>query len=132
MAFSFKKSITSYDLKSQATSNIKKKEVVNKVEINTNFHQRHNKLRTKDGISNFETTKGTDWVAYINQNYFDSCGCRPRKVLFESITKRNSKRLFCYYEIRQEGSYCVAYCLYIIYPTKKIEIDFKSAVVQIY
>ena len=45
-----------------------------------NIYLRNSKFTTKDGIVNFHPTKSTHWVAYMNENYFDSYGSPPTKV----------------------------------------------------
>ena len=55
----------------------------------------------------------------------------PRKLsLF--IIKRNGYCLYSEYQIQKEVSFCGSYCLYIIYLTKVLGIDFKSAVLNLY
>ena len=44
------------------------------------------------GIVNLHPSKGTHWVVYINEHYFDSYGCAPPKKLSKFIIKRNE---FC-------------------------------------
>ena len=39
---------------------------------------------------------------------------------------------FSEYKIQKTDTYCAAYCLCIIYLTKKLKIDFKSAVLHFY
>ena len=64
-------------------------------------------------------SKGTHWVAYINEIYFDSYGYGPPQKLSKFIIKRIG---YCLYsEYKKQGltskrySYCRPYCLCIIY-----------------
>ena len=50
------------------------------------------------GIVKLHPSKGTHWVAYINENYFDSYGCSPRK-LSKFIIKQNGHCLFSEYKV---------------------------------
>ena len=88
------------------------------------------------GIVNLHPSKGTRWVAYINENFFDSYGCSPPQRLSKFIIERNGLCFYSEYKIQgltsKRDSYCASYCLYIIYLTKFVGIDFKSAVLNIY
>ena len=52
--------------------------------------------------------------------------------LSKFIIKRNGYCLYSEYQIQKNDSYCASYCLYIIYPTKVLDFDFKSAVLNLY
>ena len=73
-------------------------------------------FETIKGIVNFHPYRGSHWVLYINECFFDSFGFgRPQK-LSEFITKRNG---YCLHsENKKQGltskrdSYCASYCLY--------------------
>ena len=86
------------------------------------------------GIVNLRPSKGTHWVVYINEIYSDSNGCAPPKKLSKIIKKRNGHCLN--FECKTPGlngkrdSYCVSYCLYIIYSTNVFEIDYTSAILN--
>ena len=84
------------------------------------------------GIVNLHQSRGTHWVCYINENYFDSYGCVPPKKLSKFIIKQNGYCVYSEYQIQKNGSYCASYCLYIIDLTKVLGIDFKSAVLDLY
>ena len=84
------------------------------------------------GVVNLHPSKGTHWVFYINENYFDSYGCVCPKKLSEYTIKRNGRCLYSEYEIQKNASYCASYCLYIFYLTKVKGIDSKSAVLNLY
>ena len=51
-------------------------------------------------ILNLLASRGTHWLAYVNQNYFVSCGCFPPQSLF----KGNTKRIFNFFsEYKLQG-----------------------------
>ena len=48
------------------------------------------------------------------------------------IIKRNGSCLYSEYQIQKHDSFCATYCLYIIYLTKVVKMDFKCAVLLLY
>ena len=88
------------------------------------------------GIVNLHPSEGTHWVYCINENFFDSYGCVCPKKLSKFLIKGNGHGLYSEYKIQgptnKKDSHCASYCLYIIYLTKVIGIDFKSAVLKLY
>ena len=122
-----------YDIKNKATSNIKIQQVLSSSSLNdVGIYLRDGPFESDIGIVNFHPSKGTHWVCYINENYFDSYGCSPPKKLSKFIIKRNKYCVYSEYQIQKNGSYCASYWLYIIYLTKVIGIDFKSAFLNLY
>ena len=51
--------------------------------------------------------------------------------LSKFFIKRNGYCLYSEHQIQKNDSYCARYCLYIIYLTKVIGFDFKSAVLNL-
>ena len=84
------------------------------------------------GIVNLHPLKGTHWVVYLNESYFDSYGCAPPKKLSKNIIKRNGHCLYSEYQIKKNDNFCASYCLYIIYLVTVLGIDFKSAVLNLF
>ena len=88
------------------------------------------------GIVNLHPSKGTHWVCFIIENYFDSYGVICPKKLSKFIIKRNGYCLYSEYKIQglkiKQDSFCASYCLYIIYLTKVLGIDFKSGVSNLF
>ena len=120
-------------LKNKATSNIKIQQVLNSIALNNvNIYLRDGPFSSDIGIVNLHPTRGSHWVCYINEYYFDSYGCSPPKKLSKFIIKRNRYCLYSEYQIQKNGSFCASYCLYIIYLTKILGIDFKYAVLNLY
>ena len=134
MILTFSDFIKKYKLKNKATSNIKIYEVLKNIGLHTKvgIYLRDGPFSTDIGIVNLHPSKGTHWVCYINENYFDSYGCVCPKKLSKFIIKRNGYCLYSKYQIQKNDSYCASYCLYIIYLTKVLGIDFKSAVLNLY
>ena len=126
--------VKKYNLKNETTSNIKIYEVLKNIGLDTKV-----KIYLRDGpfesdirIVNLHPSKGTHWASYINESYFDLYGCVCPKKLSKFIIKRIGYCLYSEYQIQKNDSFCASYCLYIIYLTKKLGIDFKSAVLNLY
>ena len=84
------------------------------------------------GIVNLHPSKGTHWVCYIEDCYFDSYGCPPPKKLLNYLKNEQKKCIYSEYQIQKNDSFCAFYCLYIIYLVKFLGVDFKSAVLNLY
>ena len=70
---------------------------------------------------------------FVNEFYFDSFGCRLPVNIIKHINKgiyRRAAGLYSEYQIQKDGSYCAAYCLYVLYLTQII--GFKNAVLNFY
>ena len=125
--------VKKFDLKNKATSNIKIQQVLNSIGLNNiQIYLRDGPFESDIGIVNLHPSKGTHWVCYINENYFDSYGVVCPKKLSKFIIKQNGYCLYSEYQIQKNDSYCASYCLYIIYLTKVLGIHFKSAVLNLY
>ena len=75
--------IKKYKLKNKATSNIKKKQVLNSIGLNNvGIYLPEEVFEFDIGIVNLHPSKGTHSVCCINENYFDSYGCLPPKKSF--------------------------------------------------
>ena len=99
---------------------------------NVNIYLRDGPFSSDIGIINLHPSKGTHWVCYIYENYFDSYGVVCSKKLSKFFIKRNGYCLYSEYQIQKNDSYCASYCIYINYLTKVLDIDFKSAVLNLY
>ena len=125
--------IKKHNLKNKATSNIKIQQVLDSIGLNkVNIYLRDGSFSSDIGIVNLHPTRGSHWVSYINENYFDSYGVVCPKKLSKFNIKRNGYCLYSEYQIQKNDSYCASCCLYIIYLTKVLGIDFKSAVLKLY
>ena len=108
-----------YKLRDKTTSNIKIQKVLTSIGLdNVKIYLSDGPFSGGIGIVNLHPSKGTLWVCYINENYFDSYGCVPPKKLSKFFIKRNGYCLYSEYQIQKKDSYCASYCLYKIYLTK--------------
>ena len=122
-----------HKLKNKATSNIKIQQNLSSLSLNNvGIYLRDGLYKSDIGIVNLHPSKGTNWVCYIHENYFDSYGCSPPKKLSKFIIKRNGYCLYSEYQIQKNDSFCVSYCLYKICLTKALGIAFKSDVLNLY
>ena len=125
--------IKKYKLKNKATSNIKIQQVLSSLSLkDVGIYLRDGPFSSNFGIVNLHPFKGTHWVCYINENYFDSHGCVCPKKLTKFIIKRNKYSFYSEYQKQKNDSFCASYCLYLIYLTKVLGIAFKSAVLNLY
>ena len=127
----FKEFVEKCGLKNEATSNVKIKEILNELKIPCGIYMRDDKLTTTSsggfaGIVNLHPTKGTHWVMFINEFYFDSYGCPPPLNIMSFI----KYGFYSEYQIQKNDRYCAAYCLYVLYLTQII--GFKNAVLNLY
>ena len=130
---SFYEFIKKHNLKNKGASNIKIQQVLNSIGLNNvEIYLREGPFSSDIGIVNLHPSRVTHWVCYINENYFDSYGIICPKQLSKYIIKRNGYCLYSEYQIQKNDSFCASYCLYIIYLTKVLGIDFKSAVLNLY
>ena len=130
---SFNEFIKKHNLKNKATSNIKIQQVLNSIGLNNvGIYLREGPFSSDIGIVNLHPSRGTHWVCYINENYFDRYGIICPKQLSKYIIKQNGYCLYSEYQIQKNDSFCASYCLYIIFLTKLLGIDFKSAVLNLY
>ena len=125
--------VRKHDLKNKATSNIKIQQVLSSLSLNdVGIYLRDGPFSSEMGIVNLQPSKGTHWVLYIDESYFDSYGTTPPEKLSKFFIKRNGYCLKSEYQIQRNDSFCASYCLYIIYSTKVLGIDFKTAVLNLY
>ena len=72
---SFKELVEKYRIKYEATSNVKTKEILDILNLkSTGIYMRDDKFTTTAGVVNLHPTKGTHWVMFVNEFYFDSYG----------------------------------------------------------
>ena len=125
--------IKKFNLKNKSTSNIKIQNILSSLSLNdVGIYLRDGPFSCDIGIVNLHPSKGTHWICYINENYSDSYDCSTPKKLAKFIINRNGYCLYSEYQIQKNDSFCASYCFYIIYLTKVIDIDFISAVLNLY
>ena len=74
------------ELKNKATSNIKIQQVLSSLGLNdVGIFIGDGPFESDIGIVNLHLSKGSHWVVYINENYYDSYGCVPPKKLSKFI-----------------------------------------------
>ena len=105
----FNEFIKNYQLKNKATSNIKIQQVLSSLSSNdVEIYLRDGPFESDIGIVNLHPSKGSHWVCYINENYFDSYGTICPKKLAKFTIKRNGYCLFSEYQIQKNDSYCAS------------------------
>ena len=96
---SFKEFVHKNNLKNKATSNLKIQQVLSSLGLtDVGIYIGDGPFETDIGVVNLHPSKGTHWVCYINENYFDSHGCAPPNKLSEVIIKRNGYCLYSEYK----------------------------------
>ena len=130
----FKEFIKNYGLKNKAISNIKIYEVFKMIGLDSKvgIYLRDGPFSSDIGIVNLHPSGSSHRVCYIDENYFDIYGVVCPEKLSKFIIKRNGYCLYSEYQIQKNDSFCASYCVYIIYLTKVLGINFKSAVLNLY
>ena len=72
---------------------------------------RDDKITTTSGIVNLHPTKGTHWVMFVGQFYFDSYGCPPPLSVLNQIKEKHNVCIYSEYRIQKQDSLCASYCL---------------------
>ena len=123
-----------HNLKNKATSNIKIYEVLKKIGLHSKegSYLRDGVFLTNYGTVNLHPSRGTHWVLYIKDCYFDSYGFPPPKKLPKYLKNKHKKCIYSEYQIQKNDSFCASYCLYILYLTKLLGVDFETAVLNLY
>ena len=87
---SLKAFIHKHKIKNEATSNTKSYQVLSSLSLkDVGVYFREGQFSSDLRILNFQPSKGTHWVAYINEYYFDSYGCVCPKKLSMFFIKQN-------------------------------------------
>ena len=129
MIMSFRDFTHKYNLKHKATSNKKIQQTLYSLCLrDVGIYLRYEAFSGDLVTVILHATKGTHWVAYIRENYFDSYACGPPNKLSRFNMKRNGHFLNSENKIQGLDYYGAAYCLYMFYLTKDLGLDFISAV----
>ena len=129
----FREFIKKHNLKNKATSNIKIQQVLDFMRLNgVGIYLRDGSFKSDIGVVNLHPSKGSHCVCYLNEIYFDSYGVVCPKKLSKFIIKRTGYCLYSKYQIQKNDSFCASYCLYKVYLTRVLDIDFKSSVLNLY
>ena len=134
---SFNDFVQKYNLKNKPSSNIKIQQVLSSIGLENNqIYPRDEPFSSNIRIVNLHPSKGTQWIVYIDEKYFDSYVHVPPRKLSKFVIKRHGHYLYSENKIRglanKKDSCCAIYYLYIIYLTKVLRINFKSAVLMLY
>ena len=101
--------IEKYNLKNKATSNTKIQQVLDSMRLNNvGIYLRDRPFSSDIGIVNLHPSKGTHWITYMNEKYFDSYSCVPPKNLSKFIIKRNGYCTYSEYQIQKNDSLCAS------------------------
>ena len=86
---SFNDFIHKYKSKKQAISKVKIYQIFSSLSLNDVWiYKTVGQFLGDAGIVILHPFKGSHWVAYINENFFESYGCAPPQKLFRFIKKR--------------------------------------------
>ena len=102
-----------HNLKNKSISNIKIYEVLKKIGIDSKvgIYLRDGDFLTNYGIVNIHPSRGTHWVLYIKDCYFDSYGCPPPKKLLNCLKNKYKKFICSEYQIQK----MIVFVLVIVY-----------------
>ena len=109
---SFNDFVYKHKLKNKATSNVKIQQILSSLGLKiVGIYLRDGPFSSDIGVVNLHPSKGTHWICFINENYFDSYGCSPPQKISKFIIKRNGHCLYSEYQIQKNDSFCASYCL---------------------
>ena len=93
-----------HKLKIKATSILKIYEVLKQIGLDSKvgIYLRDGSFSSDIGIVILHPSKGTHWVCFLNENYFDSYGCVCPKKLSKFFIKRNGYCLYSEYQIQKK------------------------------
>ena len=102
-------------MKNKTTSNTKIQQVLSSLGLSdVGICLRDKPFQSEIGIIKLHPSKGTHWVCYINEIYFDSYGWVCPKKLSKFNIKQNGLCLSSEYKIQyltiKRDSYCASYC----------------------
>ena len=135
---SFNDFVQKNNLKNKATSIIGIYEVLKNLGLDSKvgIYLRDGDFSTIYGIVRLHLSKGTHWVCYLKENYFESYGCSLPNKLSKIFIKRCRQCLSSEYKkqglTNKRDTYCPSFCLYIIYLTKVKGVDFQSVALNLY
>ena len=87
--------VRKHDLENKTTSNKKIQQVLWSLSLDVvGSYLGDGPFISDIGIVKLHPSKGTHWVCYMNEIYFDSYGCAPLQKQFKFIIKRNGYSLY--------------------------------------
>ena len=94
--------IKKHILRNKATSNIKIQHVLSSLSLDdVGIYLRNGPFSSDIGIVNLHPSKGTHWVCYVNEKYFDSYGCVCPRKLSKFFIEPNGYCLYSEYQIQK-------------------------------
>ena len=106
--------IKKFNLKNKATSNRKIQKILSSLSLDdVGIYLRDGPFESDIGFVSLHPSKGTHWVCYINENYFDSYGCVCPKKLSKFIIKGNGYCIYSEYQIQKKMIVFVQVFVYI-------------------
>ena len=131
---SFNDFLHKHNFKNKATSNIKIYEVLKKIGLDSKVGicLRDGDFLTSYGIVNLHPSRGTHWMMYNKDCYFDSYGLSPPKKLHKNFKNKYRNVFILKIRFKKNDIFFASYCLYLLYLNKVLAIDFKSAVLNLY
>ena len=93
-----------HNLKNKGTSNIKIYEMLKKIGLGSKvgIYLRDGIFSTNYGIVILHPSRGTHWVLYFKDCYFDSYGCPPPKKLLKCLKIKHKKGIYSEYQIEKK------------------------------
>ena len=73
------------------------------------IYLRNGPFASDKGMVNLHSFKGTHWVCFINENFFDSYGYSPPNKLSKIIIKRNGYCLYFENHIQRKDSFVLVF-----------------------
>ena len=123
MSLSFTEVVGKFNLQNEATSKLKKKQVLNNLGESTYLYMRDSIFTSNDGFLKKRPTKRTHWTVYTNEYYSQSYGCPPPKFYTFYINKRNRKCVVFRIKIQKKQMLCFLFICFLL--DRKIKIRLK-------
>ena len=118
---SFKQFVKNYGLKNEGTCSVKIKEILNEIDVRVaspaGMYMRDDKFTKDSGIANLHPTKGTIWVMFVDEFYFDSYGCAPPTNILNHI----KNGIYSEYQIQKNDIVIVQRIVYMFYISHKLK-----------
>ena len=99
----FNEFVHEHDLRNEATSNIKINKVLKNIGLysKVGIYLRDGPFSSDTDFVNLHPSKGTHWVCYIEDCYFDSYGCSPPKKLLNYLKNKHKKCIYSEYQTKK-------------------------------
>ena len=96
--------VQKYKIKNKATSIINLHEVLRKIGLDSKvgIFLRDGSFSTNYCIVNLHPSRGSHWVCYFKDCYFDSYGCPPPKKFLNYLKNKHKKFIYSEYQIQKK------------------------------